>query len=141
LKSCRCQLWIWRSQISVLLAPSCQCQLWIWRLQMPFYWRREAEPVKQIFATVKSTIDTDNSSNTVLLFLFLWNSPNLYTLVWKHTNKWRNICTFGAKYLTGMVTSVPPYETFGLIKKNILRQSKIYKNHFKNLNLNLKCDL
>jgi hypothetical protein len=35
-----------------------------------------------------------NSSNTVLLFLFLWNSPNMYTLVWKHTNKWRNICTF-----------------------------------------------
>ena len=23
---------------------------------------------------------------------------------------------FGAKYLTGMVTSVPPYEAFGLIK-------------------------
>ena len=35
-----------------------------------------------------------HSSNTVLLFLFLWNSPNVYTLVWKHTNKWRNICTF-----------------------------------------------
>jgi hypothetical protein len=49
---------------------------------------------QQIFATVKSTIYTDNSSNTVLLFLFLWNSPNMYTLVWKHTNKWRNICTF-----------------------------------------------
>ena len=31
----------------------------------------------------KSTIDTDNSSNTILLFLFLWNSPNVYTLVWK----------------------------------------------------------
>jgi hypothetical protein len=30
--------------------------------------------------------------------------------------------TFGEKYLTGMVTSVPPYETFSLIKKNILRQ-------------------
>jgi len=24
--------------------------------------------------------------------------------------------TFGAKYLTGMVTTVPPYETFSLIK-------------------------
>jgi hypothetical protein len=36
--------------------------------------------------------------------------------------------TFRAKYLTGMVTSVPPYKTFSLIKKNILRQSKIYKN-------------
>ena len=47
--------------------------MWIWR----------------IFA-----IDTDYSSNAVLLFLFIWNSPNVYTLVWKHTNKWRNICTF-----------------------------------------------
>jgi hypothetical protein len=28
--------------------------------------------------------------------------------------------TFGAKYLTGMVTSVPPYETFSLIIKKIL---------------------
>jgi len=36
--------------------------------------------------------------------------------------------TFGAKYLTGMVTSVPPYETFSLIKNNILHQSKNYKN-------------
>ena len=40
--------------------------------------------------------------------------------------------TLGAKYLTGMVTSVPPYETFSLIKNNILHQSKIYKNHFEN---------
>ena len=28
--------------------------------------------------------------------------------------------TFGAKYLTGMVTSVPLYETFSLIKDNII---------------------
>ena len=42
--------------------------------------------------------------------------------------------TFGTKCVTGMVTSVPPYETFSLIKKNILRQSKIYKNHFENSN-------
>ena len=40
--------------------------------------------------------------------------------------------TFGAKYLTGMVISVPLNETFSLIKNNILRQSKIYKNHFEN---------
>jgi len=42
------------------------------------------------------------------------------------------IVTFGAKYLTGMVTvtSVPSYETFSLIKNNILHQSKTYKNHF-----------
>ena len=45
-------------------------------------------------ATVKSTIHTSNSSNTVLLFPFLGNSPSVYTLVWKHTDKWRNICTF-----------------------------------------------
>jgi hypothetical protein len=42
--------------------------------------------------------------------------------------------TFGAKYLTGMVTSVPHYETFSLIKNNIRRHSKIYKNHFENSN-------
>jgi hypothetical protein len=42
--------------------------------------------------------------------------------------------TFGAKCLTGMVTSVPPYETFSLITNNILHQSKIYKNHFENSN-------
>jgi hypothetical protein len=35
--------------------------------------------------------------------------------------------TFGVKYLTGMVTSVPRYETFSLIKNNILHQSKTYK--------------
>ena len=42
--------------------------------------------------------------------------------------------TFGTKYLTGMVTSVPTNEAFSLIKKGILRQSKIYKNHFENSN-------
>jgi hypothetical protein len=38
--------------------------------------------------------------------------------------------------LTGMVTSVHPYETFILIKNNILLlpQSKNYKNHFENWN-------
>jgi hypothetical protein len=33
--------------------------------------------------------------------------------------------TFGANYLTNMVTSVPPYETVSLIKNNILHQSKL----------------
>ena len=42
--------------------------------------------------------------------------------------------TFGAKYLTGMVTSGPPYETFSLIKNNNLHLSKSYKNHFENSN-------
>ena len=41
---------------------------------------------------------------------------------------------FGAKHLTGMVTSVPPYETLSLIKNNILHQSEIYKNYFENSN-------
>ena len=41
---------------------------------------------------------------------------------------------FGAKYLTGRVTSVPPYDFFSLIKNNILLQSKNYKNNFENLN-------
>jgi hypothetical protein len=42
--------------------------------------------------------------------------------------------TFGAKYLTSMATSVLPYETFSLIKYNILHQSKNYKNNFENSN-------
>jgi hypothetical protein len=37
--------------------------------------------------------------------------------------------TFGAKYLTGMGTSVPPYETFSFY---ILHQSKNYKILFEN---------
>ena len=41
---------------------------------------------------------------------------------------------FGAIYLTAMVTSAPLYETFSLIKNNILHQSKSYKNHFENSN-------
>ena len=61
---------------------------------------------------------------TYVLFIFF------ITLYWG----WIVSVTFGVKYLTGMVTSVLPYETFGLIKKNILRKSKIYKNHIKNLN-------
>ena len=44
------------------------------------------------------------------------------------------IVTFAAKYLTGMVTGVPLYETFSFIKNNILHQSEIYKNHFENSN-------
>jgi hypothetical protein len=40
--------------------------------------------------------------------------------------------SFEAKYLTGMVTSVAPYETFSLIRNNILHQSKNYKIHFEN---------
>jgi hypothetical protein len=46
--------------------------------------------------------------------------------------------TFGAQYLTGMVTSAPPYETFSLIKNNILHQSKTYKI---SLQISEVCDL
>jgi hypothetical protein len=36
--------------------------------------------------------------------------------------------TFEAKYLTSMVTSVPPYEIFSLIKNNMLFQSTLQKS-------------
>jgi hypothetical protein len=42
--------------------------------------------------------------------------------------------TFGAKYFTGIATSVPPYETFSLIKNDIPHQSKIYKYYFESSN-------
>ena len=49
--------------------------------------------------------------------------------------------TFGAKYLTGMVTSVPPYETFSLINNIILfHQSKNYKITSK-IKISEVCDL
>jgi len=48
--------------------------------------------------------------------------------------------TFGAKYLTGMVTSVPSYETFSLIKNNILHQSKTTKITSK-IQISEVCDL
>jgi hypothetical protein len=38
-----------------------------------------------------------------------------------------NSMIFGTKYLTGMVTSVPHYETFSLIKNTIFHQSANYK--------------
>ena len=43
--------------------------------------------------------------------------------------------TFGAKYLTGIVTSVPHYEIVSLIKNNILHRSKnvlsyVFKRNF-----------
>jgi len=40
--------------------------------------------------------------------------------------------SLGAKYLTGMVTSVTICEIFSLIKNSILHQSKNYKNHLEN---------
>ena len=49
--------------------------------------------------------------------------------------------TFGAKYLTGMVSGVPPYETFSLIKNHILHQSKTHENLQKSLQISAVCDL
>jgi hypothetical protein len=49
--------------------------------------------------------------------------------------------TFGAKYLTDMVTSVPPYETFSLIKNNILHQSKNYKKSLRKFKFHFLIDL
>jgi hypothetical protein len=60
LKSCQCQLW---SQISVLMALL-----------------RVAS--KTAFATVKSTIDTSNSSNTVLLYLNCESVPTYVRFDW-----------------------------------------------------------
>ena len=45
--------------------------------------------------------------------------------------------TFGAKYLIGMVTNVPPYETFSLIKNNILKTAKITSK----IQISVVCDL
>ena len=42
--------------------------------------------------------------------------------------------TFRANNLTGIVTSALPYETFSLIKNDILHHSKIYKDYFENSN-------
>ena len=59
----------------------------------------------------------------------------LTMVISRRKNQWYIVSvTFGTKYLTGMVTSVPPYKTFSLIKNNILHQSKNYKNHIENSN-------
>ena len=42
--------------------------------------------------------------------------------------------TLGAKYLTGIITSIPPYGTFSLIQNNYLHHSKNYKKYFQNSN-------
>jgi hypothetical protein len=47
--------------------------------------------------------------------------------------------TFGAKYLTGMVTSVPPYETFSLLKNNILHRYFYPRSRFKVLKAHSFC--
>ena len=61
--------WIWRSQISVLLAPL-----------------RVAS--KTAYATVKSTINTSNSSNTVLLFINSTGLRSLYFIGNKDLKNW-----------------------------------------------------
>jgi hypothetical protein len=44
--------------------------------------------------------------------------------------------TFGAKYLTGMVTSVPPNETFSLFK-NTFMENILWQGELKRI---LKCE-
>jgi len=48
--------------------------------------------------------------------------------------------TFGAKYFTSMVTTVPPYETFSLIKKKIFVSLKSTKITLK-IQISEVCDL
>jgi hypothetical protein len=48
--------------------------------------------------------------------------------------------TFGAKYLTGMVTSFPPYETFSLIKEIFFVSLKSTKITLK-IQISEVCDL
>jgi hypothetical protein len=84
---------------NILYLKSWRCQLWIWWSQMPFYWRCEAEPVKQIFTTIKSTIDTNNSSNTVLLKSTKIKIPgNIVERLW-HINNVK-ISSLKCKYQT-----------------------------------------
>jgi hypothetical protein len=51
--------------------------LWTWRRKYPFYWLRFASPVKLHL----------RPSNPQL-------TPPTLQIRWKHTNEWRNICTF-----------------------------------------------
>ena len=48
--------------------------------------------------------------------------------------------TFGAKYLTGMATRVPPYETFSFIKKKFFVSLKSTKTTSK-IQISEVCDL
>ena len=61
---------IWRVASINLGFDGCKCS---------FTWQRIAEPVKWIFAMVKSLIYTSekHSSNTILLFLFLSKTKNI----------------------------------------------------------------
>jgi hypothetical protein len=92
---------------------------------------RNASDLKIVYMLQTGTVGINScwSEQTFRLFIFMT------TVISRRKNQWYSFTvTFGAKYLTGMVTSVPPYETFSLIKNNILHQSKIYKNHFENSN-------
>jgi hypothetical protein len=76
----------------------------LWWSQMPFYWRREAEPVKLIFATVKSTIDTSNSSNTIVLLRDVFHiglviGPRSAVLAWGAAQ----ICQYNIKTFIGPI--------------------------------------
>jgi hypothetical protein len=49
--------------------------------------------------------------------------------------------TLGAKYLTGMVTTVPPYETFSLIKKCLFFVSLKSTKTTSKIQISEVCDL
>ena len=50
------------------------------------------------------------------------------TVISRMQNQWYIVSvTFGTTYLTDMVTSVPPYESYSLVKNNILHESKATK--------------
>ena len=56
-----------KNRITVLYLKSCLCQLWIWRSQTSVLLALLRVARKTPFAIIKSTIDTSNSSNTVVI--------------------------------------------------------------------------
>jgi hypothetical protein len=78
-------------------------------------------------------------SNVQNLFRIFRNFQNFQTLFRISSTK---TGLFRISWLSSDSYCVPPYETFSLIKKNILSQSKIYKNHFEYSNfLGWSCDI
>jgi hypothetical protein len=73
---------------------------WTWSIPLNFhcalryiqYNYRYLRNNSTVFEELSVSIVDLTVANAVLLATR--NSPSVYTLVWKHTNKWRNICTF-----------------------------------------------
>jgi hypothetical protein len=105
---CSCWENFIRIVITVLYLKSCQCQLWIWRLQIS---------VLTAFATIKSTIDTSNSSNTLTVISVKWRCytkdrayANLYFISnYKvHTDTGLNLNSFTGTMYLGFVPAITP---------------------------------